>query len=335
VTDRRATATPEKLDSILRTIQNLQGRIEDDRLEEGPEKDRMREHMERLINDYRVTEDDLNTANAEAGRAPISVPGVRRFRAFRYGTGYGTVYRSLLGYCISHAQCRGVVDYEYEDDGTMWVVAVVVGYEQDARYAESLYTEARAYFANRMEPTVLTRLSDAENVYRLRSAGIERGRIGEMMGWGDKAHMRVTKVYKEECLRRGEPAVMTGKGNSMKTFREAFSMAFPNTLWDRLYNARMAAAAGGAIELKGRKEAVDEEFYTQYPQMRPKPVRVSKEPVKPLKVDNRRKAWTAKDQAEWERLNASVAGRMGQNAGAAAAREVNVKGGNATESLED
>jgi hypothetical protein len=328
-TDKRAAATPEKLDAILRTIQNLQGRIEDERLEEGPEKDLMRTHMERLINDYRVTEDELNQINAAEGRAPIAVPGVRRFRAYPYGGEYASVYRSLLGYCASHAQCRVVIGYEYSDIGQLWAVAEVFGYEHDARYAEALFTEARGYFMSRMEPRVNPTLSDGANVYRLRTAGIERGRIGEMMGWGDKAHIRVTNVYKRYCAEQGLEPVMTGKGNSMKTFREAFASAFPNTLWDRLYNARAAAAAEGAVEILGRKEAVDELLYERYPDLRPKPVKVDPTPVK----KSRRSGWTKKDEAEWLRLN-SGAGALGQRAGAAAAREVNVKGGNATESLE-
>lgn len=330
MTDRRATATPAKLDAILRTIQNLQGRIDDERLEEGPEKDLMRAHMERLINDYRVTEDELNQLNVAEGRAPIAVPGVRTFRAYPYGGEYEGVYGSLLSYCVHHAQCRYAFNYDHDEDGRLWIVVEVFGYEHDARYAEALFTEARGYFMSRMEPRVNPAQSDGQNVYRLRTAGIERGRIGQMMGWGDKAHIRVTNVYKRYCAEQGLEPVMTGKGNSMKTFREAFASAFPTTLWDRLYNARAAAAADGAVEIAGRKAAVDELLYERYPNRRPKPVKVDPTPVK---ASRKRKAWTQKDEAEWLRLN-SGAGALGQRAGAAAAREVNVKGSSATEGLE-
>lgn len=331
MTDRRATATPEKLDKILATLHNLQGRIDDPRLEDGPEKDLMREHAERLIRDYRITEEEMLTEDLAAGRVPIAVPGKRIFPMCRVDSPFTDVYMSLASYIAHHCEVRLNANWR-RDDGVSWYDAIVVGYEGDTRYAEALFTEARNYFANRMEPAVDRSLPDSMNVYNLRTAGIERGRIGQMMGWGDKAHVKVTKLYKEECERRGEPAVMAGKGNSMKTYREAFSSAFPSTLWDRLWRARQAAdASGGALVLASRKERVDEEFYRLYPHLRPKP---ATEVATTSKKVSRQSGWTKADQMRWERLNESTAGKLGNSAGAAAAREVNVKS-NSTNRLED
>jgi hypothetical protein len=333
VTDKRATATPAKLDSILQTLQNLTARIEDSRLEDGPEKQRMREHAERLMREYRVTEDELNQVNLDSGRAPISVPGSRKFRLYRMSSEYGWVYNRIFNYCVVQAECRGTGDYERDEDGWYWAIGTVVGYEGDTRYAEALYTEARAYFATRMEPTVDSRLSDADNVYRLRSAGIERGRIGEMMGWGLKAHVKVTKIYKDECARRGEPATMTGKGNSMKTFREAFASQFPMTLWDEMRRALLASDGGsGELVLKSRKQAVDEKFYEMFPDLRPIEVATtSKEPVKKGKP----RTWTQRDEAAYRRMYESPAALLGRAAADSAAREVNIHGAKSADRLED
>jgi hypothetical protein len=336
MTDRRATATPQKLDAILSTIQNLMGRIEDERMEDGPEKDRMREHAERLMRDYRIEESELIQADKDAGRAPISVPGVRRFPLCRAGSPFLSAYWRMAYYIADHCEVRITSDYERREDGSRWYIVVVVGYEGDTRYAEALYTEARTYFANRMEPTVDKGLSDDDNVYRLRSAGIERGRIGEMMGWGGEGTTgpgKVTRAYKRACVARDVAATMTGRSVSMKVFREQFAEQFPYTLFSRLIAARDASdrASGGSLVLASRKDAVNEEFYRLYPDLRPvKLAKTDKAPVKAAKEPK----WTKADQARLDRQYSESA-QLGRDAGRAAAAEVQIKGVGAQDRLEN
>ena len=72
-------------------------------------------------------------------------------------------------------------------------------------------------------------------------------------------------------MARGESPVLTGKGNSVKLYRESFAQAFNSEINRRLYAMRVQRGTGNAGELvlSSRKENVDEAFYQQFPDMRP------------------------------------------------------------------
>jgi hypothetical protein len=180
-----------------------------------------------------------------------------------------------------------------------------------------------------MEPKWDTTLSDEENVYRMRSAGMERIRIASVMGFGTttSATSKVTRLYKKACEARGEAATLTGKGNSVKDFRIVYSDEFTDTFWYRLYEARNAVDAEiqeGGLVLHGRKDRVDEALYAKYPSMRPTPEgRAIGENAKAKKV--RQYKETAADRRRREKRY-TVAGQAGAHAGKAAANEVTIKG---------
>jgi hypothetical protein len=159
----------------------------------------------------------------------------------------------------------------------MSLLAVLVGYESDVRYAIMLHTVVRMAFSGKLEPKVDPELSSDDNVYTLRNAGIERQRIAVMMGWGGDAEggtSKVTPAYKRACRARGEDPLVVGRSVNAKTYRESFADAFVSGVYYRL----LAMAATHGVEAKGelvlanRKENVDEAFYELYPELRPNPM---------------------------------------------------------------
>lgn len=284
-----------------------------------------RTKAEELMVKFRIDQENLLARDATAA-VPVKV-GID---LCSYNSEYQQAYVNLFYAVAVHTGCRvayGVKSYR--------VTAYAVGYSEDIEYTEMLFTAARLVFAERLEPQVQQHLSDQENVYRLRSAGIERVRISEML-WGnrDKANLsKVGRLYKAECAKRGEQAALSGRGVTGKTYREQYAQEFPWALQTRLQRARDAAGRmGGGLELHGRRERVEEAFYKEFPELRPKPAveastpstcgscKTTKHPSGLCK-DHRPRQETAADRARRARYY-SPAAQAGRAAGTAAASHV-------------
>lgn len=307
----------QKLDDMMRKINGLLA-VADDPVTPEAAQATYRAQAEKLMRKYRIEESEL----IESGALNLETitPGSKWVDLCPATSPYFQTYWNLMLYIAQHVGCR--MTYQWgtnPDTGVYSLGAVLVGFEADIRFAELLYANARLVFADRMEPRVDPSLSDEDNVYRLRSAGIERPRIGEMMGWGRESAQRVTTVYKRACRQRGENPALTGKTTSVKAFREAYTTAFLGEFWRRLWKARNAADAegGGELVLANRKDMVDEAFYAMYPELRPSD--------KPAKASKRRTGWTKADEARWQRQN-SAGGQAGVSAGKQAASEIDVGG---------
>ena len=249
------------------------------------------------------------------------------------GSPFQQTYVNLFHYVAKHAGVRKVFEWKNKPGQGYVVTACVVGYESDIRYAELIYTNARMVFAEKLEPKVLPHLSEQENVYRLRAAGIERVRVAERM-WGNREKANLSKVgrlYKAECAKRGEEALLSGRGVTGAVYREQYADEFAWTLDKRLRRAQDAAGQfGGGLVLHGRKERVDEAFYERYPDQRPKPA-LPKGEDKPCEACAKAKSGyckahkpytpTAADKRRAERYY-SAAAQRGRSAGAAAAAHV-------------
>lgn len=228
-----------------------------------------RAKAEYLQREYRVAEEELIAQDATS-----VLPVVQVVQVCTYGSPYRQSYVDLFHYCATHAGLRTLFETDRAADRSGYVVnAKAVGYESDVRLAEALFTAARVVFTDRLEPQVRNDRSEAENVYALRSAGMERVRVAEAI-WGnrDKANLsKVGRMYKAECLRRGEEPALDGRGVTGKVYREQYAQRFVSALADRLRRARNAAddMGGGGMELHGRKERVQEAFYTEFPHLRP------------------------------------------------------------------
>ena len=321
--------TQQQLDKIMERVKNLLNRADHPNTP-APEADLCRAKAEKYIKEYRIAEEDL-IAEGDGGIVPIS----KKIQVCPLRSRYAVEYRRLLGTALYHTGCEGVTSSEIID-GEYWTVCEVFGYDIDVRYCEQLFMSARLLFADRMEPKYDPNLSDQQNVYRMRAAGMERIRVAEVMGWV-KGGAKVTRLYKAECEARGEDPVLTGKGIDVKAYRDAYRDGFIHEFQMRCWYAQQAAdRETGGITLHGRKERVKEAVYAKYPELRP-----SDAPALPYK-DTRTAAQKRRDEMRLLREAAKRAdrankpsARAGHMSGRRAAGEINIKSGQPIKRLED
>jgi hypothetical protein len=328
------------LADIMRIVENMLARAEGLEQTSPEEAKLMRSKAEEWMVKYRLQEEDL-IAESPGSLSPIErdldiVGAANEFRNEHFW---------MLGDIAKHC---GVM-WEYHWVGARYA-AKLVGYEGDLRYAEFLYQSARLVFASKLTPDVDRSLNDQENVYRMRSAGMQRNRIAALL-WGSSmtdgvAHGRVQKLYVAACRERHEDAAVSGRQINAKTYREVYAREFVNQLHRRLQDARDSAGeAGGLPELHGRKERVQEYFWTRFPHRRPK----ATEETKPAKAGPCTKCQKAKtghcrehpafavtkaDQARYDRLWGSATAQRGSTAGREAANLVVLQRGHHTNRVE-
>lgn len=330
----------QRLDDMMRKVEGLLATAESINDSNPEMAANYRANAERIMLKYRIEQEDLIKRGGEATNQFDIL--FHEVKAYLLGSEFSGVYRSLLNYVAHHTGCRLVwTGYVHEGQGA-FRVGTLVGYEADIRYAEALFLNARLVFADRMEPQRDPSMSDEDNVYRMRMAGMERSRIGLVMGWGGegtKGPGKATTMFKRACKARGEDAsALLGKGNSVKNFREVYADEFKSTIWNRLWHARFAADRdSGGIVLHGRKERIDEATYTKWPELRPVPVErslgQSKERTAKQKAADERR-WAREQAKEMERRS-TRAGRAGARAGRAAADEVAINSATPTRRLSE
>lgn len=265
-------ATQGKLDSILRKVQALLANAED--AGNTPEaQETYRQKAEALMFQYRIEENQL--AQAGGGAADGVRPVWRKIWVTRSGSEFSRTYLYMAATAIAHVDAQYANAYERnpEDGNRMWYVFEAVGYESDLRYAELLITSMHLGFAAKMEPKYNPEISDAENAYIMRSAGMEGWRIAQLL-WGDDSkpnRVKARKLFARWAQEHGEdPSVLLGRGNSVKTFRESYANGFENEMWHRLNRMRQSHGDKDLV-LKDRKQAVLEALYERYPARRPRP----------------------------------------------------------------
>ena len=268
-----------------------------------------RAKAEQLMQAYRIAEEDLVTEGTVE-------PVYRVIDLTPYDSDFRYYYTTLWYYIGQHCGVMSITRYEYSNQH---YVAHVVGYDIDIRFAQILYNAARLMFMAKLEPEVDRKLDDKENIYRLRSAGIDRQTIA-MMVWGRRGHqegLRVGNLYKEACAERGEEPAVSGRNVNAKTYREVFAREFIGHLAWRLRMARDAAdSAGGVLVLKNRHERVQEAFWTRFPGQRPKPQeeQPTAKPAKPRKVREISKAELARQHRMYFGPSAVRGAAAGQDA---------------------
>lgn len=305
--------SPEKLAKVMALINNLLARADHPNTPPD-EADTARKRAEREMARYRVEEAALSLEDkAKMGIKPRSAV----WMVTPLGSEFSAQYRAMAAYVVHHIGAYAIAKYETVD-GIGWSQYKVYGFESDLAYGELLWASIRAGFKGQLEPEVDPTATDEDNVYRLRTAGIERGRIGQLMGWGGEGTNgpgKVTTVFKRACAARGEdPKVLTGKGNNMRTFRRSYAESFSDEMWNRLWTLRTARGQNsGELVMANRMDEIMEMVYTDYPHMRPRPVDPNASKPKVRKVRARK--------PEYKPTNWTAASR-----GAAAARSVDIGG---------
>lgn len=255
-----------QLDDILRKVQALISRADHPNTPPA-EAEAARAKAEMLMLKYRIEETQLG----DAGKLQGFVPVWRTITLVDYRSEFRRHYQLMMQAIIEHLDIRGLFLMTHTA-GQYKLVAEIVGYESDLRFAELLFTQCALAFSKRLEPVYDPELSDQLNAYLLRMAGMEGRRIAMAIYGSDVRNLRpkVRAMFKKEALARGEnPDVLLGKGNSVKTFRTSYAEGFVSELYNRMWTMRTARSGDGTLVLKSRREAVDEAFYTKYPQYRP------------------------------------------------------------------
>lgn len=258
------TTEDSKLATKLRQVQALLDRAEHPNTPPA-EAESARAMAEKLMAKYRLEEEHLRQTAMAKGVESIK-PIVDEFPMCDASSQYMEQYVGLMYECIYHVGNIRMA-YRYQNGQQ---VGFMVGFESDVKYAQTLYTALRLHFSNTLEPKVDSSLSDQDNVYNLRTAGIERIRIGEML-WGPGKHgAKVTRLYEAACKARGEDPKVVGRSVNVKTYRESFARSYVGRISDRLWSMRQSAGMdSAAMELAGRKGAVEEAFYERFPHLRP------------------------------------------------------------------
>lgn len=233
------------------------------------EADTFRAHAEALMTKYRIEEHQLSETQ-QVALGPVW----RTMQLTRMHSAFSNHYYTLAVYCVQHLDVR--MTYTVEAiDGESWYVLEMVGYESDLQFAMMLITDFMLAFSKKLEPKYDPALSDQENAYWMRKAGMEGKRIANAIfgkcAKGDPPKVRA--MFKREAEARGEdPKEMLGQGNQMALYRRSYADGFVTKVYDRLWRMRNSNDSASALVLKSRKDEVDEAYWTKYPSRRPKPV---------------------------------------------------------------
>lgn len=280
-----------------------------------------RAKAEELMRKYRIEEEQLVRTATSSG-APVW----RYIEIVSDASTWGDQMHQMFWWIAAHCG----VEYRLTYKGYNDLQADTVGYEIDLRLCEMIFNSARLAFLARMEPKFDPTLSAEENIYALRGSGMDRQRVAKLV-FGQEGHsegIKVGKVYRAECERRGEADGVSGRGFNPNIYRAAYAKAFVYRIADRLRAARDAAdATGGALVLPQRAERVKEALYVKYPDERPMTAEqmayYAEHPEERPKPSKPRKVTKAEENAYY-RKNHSPAARRAQAAGRDAAETVDL-----------
>lgn len=318
------STSPEKLEQMAARIRALLAKAE--RTDNEAEAAAYMAKAEELRDKYRIEEETL-IASDQFSLTPVT----REIKISDWSSKFRFEHWTMWYYTASHTGCRTDATYRNGD-----LIAIVVGYESDIRHAEMLYMSAWLTMVAKLEPQKSADESEAENIYRLRSSGKTRRQVAKIM-WGidtHASHAKVAKIYQAECDRRGEKAIVSGKGLSNEVFQDTYADAFVQRYARRLREARDAAdSVSGGLTLHGRKERVDEAFYLIRPQARPEtPEQREARLAEEAKADKGKKTKAPKPYKvtkaamdRYHRENYSAAALAGKEAGRSAADQVELQ----------
>lgn len=345
-TDAQLAAMMAKIAALIATAESYD---KDDKAEAAAN---YRAKAEELMAKYRIAEESL-ISEGGSGIVPAKIDIVLLESESEFDAYYNGIWYAIADHCGLKTFTRyswigggthpvghpfGEND-TYQTSARMGLKAAAVGYAADLRYAEFLWNATRLVFGGKLEPSVDRSLSDADNVYRLRSAGIERNRIATMI-WGAPTHSnnaKVTRLYAAACKERGEDAVVAGRDLKAADYRTSYARGFTTKLSRRLQTAKDAVGElNGGLVLHGRKERVTEAFYEAYPSHRPAPATEVHAPAETGPCprceaaktgecrEHRTRKPTQADLRRWDRQSHGAAAVAGRTAGRRAAEDVKI-----------
>lgn len=269
--------TTTKFEDMLGKVRGLLAKADDPAVPPA-EAAMLRDKAEALQFKYKI---DLATApEAERRAAHGFKPEWRKVFVCDYTSEFLNYYSGIALAIVRHVDARSA-GLRVVEGGRANYYINVCGFGHDLDYLELLLVGATLAFGKKMEPAVNPAESEEANAFRLRMGGMERHRIATAMfgplagGYTDNEfkarNRRVTNLIKKGAVAAGEnPNEILGRGNSIKTFRDSYASGFYYTLVNRLRD--MALSRGETdkgLILKSLSEQVEEEFYGQYPHLKP------------------------------------------------------------------
>lgn len=285
-----------------------------------------RERAESMMLKFRIDQEQLiatdRTAALPLNKKIVIINGDRNSE-------FDNWLHTLFLRIAEHCGCRAICEYHYDFEQQDRVVrATIVGYEMDVAYAELLWMSARLTFGAHVDPRPDDSLSERENIYVMRKSGMPRKEVAQLL-WGQWTHSnsaKIGRIFKEECIKRGDNPDVMGRGFDNEVYRKAYAREFVWRVHDRLREARDAAGQkAGAIELSGRKDRVDEEFYKLFPEFRPQPTSAEPETPEAAGKLKKPKGPTAAEMRRTNRLYHSPSAQAGAHAGYQAGSKVNIQ----------
>lgn len=245
-----------------------------------------REKAEKLMRENRISEAMLHLTDEQK----------RVFEQYIVPTNWGVVsYGARLNVAVNsfeHAGCKVKGLYGGKE------MLHVIGYPADVFYGKVLFERAIAELEEVLDPKWKDNMSEDQNIYRLKNSGKTWSEVGVI--FAEVTGREVTDSaliyrYKKWCKHIGVDALPQTRRH--EAYRRSVESAFGVTLFRRLNDLKVSTSQEDepgeyAVALIKDEDALLEEFYNLFPEMRPET---------PAEREARR-AKSAAERAEAERL---------------------------------
>lgn len=254
-----------------------------------------REKAEKLMREHKISEAMFHlTEEQERVFEQYLVPA--KWSPLDYGT-----YQQLAVIAFNHAGCQFKhlwgVDYSLH----------VVGYPADVFYGKVLFERAIVELEEVLNPQWNDTYTENRNVYRFRNAGLTWEQVQEVFAEHTGKRIGVQALharYQKWAQAVGEEKKPGTRRH--EAYRRSVQEAFRRTLWNRLADLRARSGKQDdepgeyAIALIKDEDALLEEFYNLFPEMRPE-TEAEREARQAKDAAERAEAEAA-EKARWERL---------------------------------
>lgn len=245
-----------------------------------------REKAEKLMRENRISEAMLHLTDEQK----------RVFEQYIVPTNWGVVsYGARLDVAVTafeHAGCKVKSIYGGKE------MLHVVGYPTDVFYGKVLFERAIEELNEVLDPQWKDNMSEDQNIYRFKNSGRTWAEVRDLFALHSGKDFTIQGVqyrYKKWCKHIGAQEVPQTRRH--EAYRRSVESAFTVTLFRRLYDLKVSTSQEDepgeyAVALIKDEDALLEEFYNLFPEMRPET---------PAEREARR-AKSAAERAEAERL---------------------------------
>lgn len=224
-----------------------------------------REKAEQIMRENRISQAMLHLTDEQK----------RVFEQYVVPAKYGAVdwgKRHMVALiAFEHAGCRVKSLYGAKE------MLHVVGYPADVFYGKVLFERAIAELEETMDPQWQNNMTDEQNIFRLRNSGKTWGSVGYIFSQeteGPKYSDQAVKARYDKWVKHVgmEPMPQTRRHEA---YRASLQESFVSTLRSRLEDLKKQAEGNEepgeyAVAIVKDEDALREEFYTLFPEMRPK-----------------------------------------------------------------